>query len=168
MTTPPSLMDIFDFTPEDLAANRVGQLSEMQRYRLKVRFRRSVALGIGVILGLAFVATLFLYLGNRQATPALAWVGLGVTVCSAAIMGNFTRSWLRLNADIRSGTAQRHHGTLERVVKPVTRRVVIYLIRVDGAEFNVGKDAFKLFKHQATYTTYRAPYSGQLLSVEAA
>lgn len=165
--TQPDLMRVFDFSADDLAANRAGQLSEMQIYNLKVRLRRSIAIGIGVLLALAFAATLCLFLGNRQASFILTLTGIGITLCSAAVMGNFARGWMRLNGDIKNGTAQRHHGKLERVIKPVTRRVAVYLIRVDGAEFNVGKDAFKLFKHESVYTLYRAPYSGQLLSIEA-
>lgn len=164
--THPDLMRVFDFSADDLAANREGHLSEMQQYTLKVRLRRSVALGIGVLLGLAFAATLCLFLGNRQASPILTITGIGITFCSAVVMGNFARGWMRLNSDIKNNKAQRHHGKLERVIKPVTRRVAVYLIRVDGAEFNVGKDAFKLFTHDAVYTLYRAPYSGQLMSVE--
>jgi hypothetical protein len=164
--TQPDLMSVFDFSADDLAANREGNLSEMQLYVLKIRLRRSVFIGLGVMLGLAFAATLCLFLGNRQASPILTITGIGITFCSALVTGNFARGCVRLNADIRGAKAQRHHGKLERIIKPVTRRVAIYLIRVDGAEFNIGKDAFKLFKHEAVYTLYRAPYSGQLLSID--
>ena len=166
MTTHPDLMRVFDFSADDLAANRDGNLSEMQVYTLKLRLRNSVLIGVGILLLLAFIATLCLFLGSRQSSVILTLTGVGVTICSAAVMGNFARGWLRLNADIRGGKAQRHHGKLERIVKPVTRNVVVYLIRVDGAEFNIGKDAFKLFAHEKIYTVYRAPYSGQLMSIE--
>jgi len=163
----PDLMRVFDFSADDLAANRNGNLSEMQLYTLKLRLRRSILIGVGILIALAFAATLCLFLGSRQSSLILTLTGVGITICSAAIIGNFARGWLRLNADIREGKAQRHHGKLGRIVKPITRNVVVYLIRVDGAEFNVGKDAFKLFTHDAIYTAYRAPYSGQLMSIEA-
>jgi len=165
--TQPDLMRVFDFSADDLAANRDGNLSEMQVYNLKLRLRNSVLIGVGILLVLAFVATLCLFFGSRQSSLILTLTGIGITICSAAVMGNFARGWLRLNADIRGGKAQRHRGKLERVVKPVTRNVAIYLIRLDGAEFNVGKDALKLFTHEAVYTVYRAHYSGQLMSIEA-
>ena len=165
MTTP-TLMQVFNFTPDDLTANRDGKLGEVQRYHLSVRLRQSVLVGVGILLALALVATFCLFYGSRQDSPVLTLTGIGVTLCSAAVMGNFARGWLRLNADLSGGAVQRHHGALERVIKPVTRRVVIYLIRVDGAEFNVGKDAFKLFTHGKIYTVYRAPHSGQMVGVE--
>jgi hypothetical protein len=159
-------MQVFDFTPQDLEHNRTGQLSPMQRYRLGVRLRQSIGLGLLVMLGLALAATFCLFIGSRQQSAILSLIGVGITLCSAAILGGFARSWMRLNTDLQDNRAARHHGPLERVVKPLNRRVVIYLVRVDGAEFNVGKEAFKLFQHKAVYTIYRAPHSGQLLSVE--
>lgn len=166
MTASPTLMQVFDFTPQDLEHNRAGQLSPMQRYRLGVRLRQSIGVGLLVMLGLALAATICLFIGNRQQSAILSVIGIGITLCSAAILGQFARSWMRLNADLQANRAVRHHGPLERVVKPLNRRVVIYLVRVDGAEFNVGKEAFKLFRHEAVYTIYRAPHSGLLLSVE--
>ncbi|NOG48993.1 MAG: hypothetical protein HND48_05650 [Chloroflexi bacterium] len=52
------------------------------------------------------------------------------------------------------------------MVKPVNRRIVTYLLRVESAEFSVTKETFKLFDHEKPYALYRAKFSGLLLSAE--
>jgi hypothetical protein len=92
--------------------------------------------------------------------------GIGVTICNAALVGLLARHWLRLPADIREGRAIANSGELERVIKPVSRRVMQYMIRVREAEVMVNKDVFEAFEHQRPYILYRAPYTGTLLSAD--
>ncbi len=161
-----TLMQALDFTAADLDANRAGQLSEMQVYRLRVRRRRTELLGALLVLVSALLATAFIFTGNRNDSPVLLLVGIGVTICAAMFTGTFLRHWLRLNADINSGTVLVQSGKLERVLKPVNRRVINYLIRVDTAEIAVTKEAFTAFEHEAPYRLYRARYTGTLLAGE--
>lgn len=165
--TDAALMRELDFTPDDLAANRAGRLSDTQAYRLRLKRARSVAIGVGVLLALALAATLCLF-GGLRGSGILSLVGVGLTIVSAGIMGTFARYWLRLSADIRENTVSAFSGPVERIVKPVNQRILTYLLRVGGAEFAVDKQTFKAFTHQATYTVYRAKYSGLLLSAEPA
>lgn len=160
------LSQLLNFTPDDLAMNREGKLSEMQDYRLRVRRRRTEVLGVMLVLGSAFIASVCIYLGNRNDSPIMTLVGISITICSAALTGVFVRFWLRVNEDIRSGKVLIHSGTLERVLKPVNRRIVTYIIRVDQAEVAVDKETFIAFEHGASYRIYRAPYSGSLLAAE--
>jgi hypothetical protein len=161
------LKTYFDFTPADLAANRDGALSEMQRYRLRVRLRRAMLIAGLVIFAGALIATGFIFAGGRDGNPILLIVGAGVTICCAAITAIYGRYALRLNADVQAGRALRFEGELARVVRPVTRRVLIYLVRVGEAEAVVSKEAFDAFVHGARYRLYRTAYTGTLLSVEA-
>lgn len=154
------------FMPDDLAANRAGRISEMQEYRLRGKRRRSIGIGMLSVLVAAFIASVFIFLGWRNANAILTLVGIGVTLCSAALTGVFARYWLRLSADIRGGEVIATRGQLERVVRPVTRRVVNTVIRVGEVEVFVSKEAFDIFEHRTDYTLYRLPYTGQLLSVE--
>lgn len=160
------LMTALRFTPEDLAANRAGRLSEVQVYHLRVRRQRSILSGIGLILAAALIATLFLFAGRRGDNPILMFVGMGVTLCSAAFTGIFARHWLRLSADVQAQTVQVISGRLERVVRPVTRRVVNYAVRVETVEVVVSKDIFEVFQHKSDYTLYQARHSGLLLAAE--
>jgi hypothetical protein len=155
------------FSADDLAANRAGKLSEMQIYQLKLRRIRVIAIGIGVLLAAAFAATLMIFLGTRdEGSFILVIIGIGLTICNAVLIGTFVRYWLRLSADISGGVVMQSSGELERVIKPVTRQVVNYMIRVGEAEMFVSREAFELFQHRQQYTIYRAPYTGTLLSAE--
>lgn len=161
----PQLGSMFEFSAEDLETNRGGQLSEMQHYRLRIRRQRTALISIAVVLVLAFLAALCIY-GGRDGSPILTFIGIGITLCSAAITGILGRSWLRLNADIRGNRVDALNGTLERVLKPVNKRVITYVLRVNGASFTVSKEAFILFEHEKPYTLYRTPYTGTLVSAE--
>lgn len=160
------LMRELEFTADDLAANRAGQLSEVQIDRLRARRKRSIVTGIAMTLALAFVASLCIFSG-LQGSAVLLIIGVGLTLVSAVITGTFARYWMRLSADIRENAVTAFSGKLERVVKPVNQRVVTYLLRVGGAEFAVNKEQFKAFAHEAPYTLYRAKYTGMLLSAES-
>lgn len=164
--TDTALMQQLDFTADDLAANRAGRLSERQTAALRAKRTRSIALGAGILLVMALAATACIFAGIRGSAILLV-IGIGLTITSAAITGTFARHWLRLSADLRHESVSAFSGMLERVVKPVNRRIVTYLLRVDGAEFNVDKETFKAFAHEAPYTLYRARYTGTLLSAEA-
>lgn len=164
-----TLAAALEFTPDDLTANRAGSLSEMQDYRLRVRRRRSIAVGILILLMTAFIASLVLFLATREDGSAiLTVIGIGVTIMSAAIGGIFARFWMRLHADIREGQVQRTEGTLERVLKPVNRRNINYMLRIDQAEVFVTKEVFTAFEHEGRYILYRLPHTGMLLSAERA
>lgn len=157
-----SLKIALKFTDDDLSNNRTGQLSEMQIYQLRVRRRQSILIGLGLTVIFALVASLFLY----QTTPIRLVIGIGVTLCNALMLGVLGRYWMRLTADIRAEKADIISGQLERVVKPVTRRITNYMIRIGQVEVIVPKDTFKIFEHQANYHLYRTHYTGTLLSAE--
>lgn len=160
-----ALMRELEFTLDDLAANRSGKLSERQLDRLRMRRQRSMFYGSGIVVALAFAASLCLF-GGLRGSAILTVVGLGLAVCATVVMSTFARYWLRISADLREGAASAFSGPLERVVKPVNRRIVTYLLRVESAEFSVTKETFKLFDHEKPYALYRAKFSGLLLSAE--
>lgn len=161
-----SLPDTLGFTREDLAANRAGEMSEMQHYALRVRRRRALVIGVLILLAVTFVATVLIFLGQKRDSTILTIIGIVVTICNAALMGLFARHWIRLSADIREGAVRATTGRLERIIKPVNRRVLNYMVRVGDAEVFVSKEAFMAFEHEGIYTIYRAPYTGTLFSAE--
>jgi hypothetical protein len=166
VTQHPQLMDLLEFTPEDLALNREGKLSEMQRYRLQLRRRRTTFIGAGILIASVLLASGLIFAGNRSESPVLSLIGIGITICTAALMGSTARFWLRLNSDINSDRLIVNSGKLQRVIKPVNRSIQYYAIRVEAAEVMISKEAFDCFDHGADYTLYRTPYTGTLLSVE--
>ena len=160
------LMSAVRFNADDLEANHDGKISEVQSYFLRLRRRRSMAIGLAVFVVIIVIASLLIFAGRRDSSGILTIVGIGVTLCNAAITGIFARYWLRLNADIQNGVVQVISGKLERVIKPVNRRIVNYMIRIDNNELMVDKAVFALLEHEQIYTVYRTPYAGILLAIE--
>jgi hypothetical protein len=157
-----TLKNTLKFTDDDLMHNRTGQMSEMQIYQLRVRRRQSILIGLALTFVFTLIASLFLY----QATPIRLIIGIGVTLCNAFILGVLGRYWMRLTGDIRAGKVDIISGQLQRVVKPVTRRLTNYMIRIGQVEVIVPKDTFKVFEHETTYRLYRTHYTGTLFSAE--
>ena len=167
--TPPddsALMRAAGFSVQDLEANRRGRLSERQDYVLRQRRIRTALIGMAVVLVGVFIASGLLFFGSRQQNVILSLVGIGFTLCNAMMAGLFVRHWLRLNGDIRGGVVIATSGTLERVVKPVSRRVVNTMLRVGDVEVFVSKELFEATAHRLPYTLYRAPATGTLLALE--
>lgn len=161
------LMQLLQFTPDDLALNRDGQLAERQKLALQRRRQRTLLIMAGIIIAAIIAATLLIFFGQVNASGILVIIGAGVTVCAAAISGIFARHVLRISADLQGGKVMAVSGKLERVVKPLNRSVATYILRVGDVEVATSKEVFREFKHEAKYHLYLTPYTRVLLSAEA-
>ncbi len=162
-----TLAQALRFSEADLSANRTGVLSESQATLLQTRKSRLMFIGINAFFVLAFIATVFIFLGSKPDNAGiLTIIGIGLTICNALVMGILFRQWLKLNADTSAQKVAIITGKLERVLKPLNRRVITYIIRVNDTETVIPKDVFIAFVHGKTYTLYRTPYTGILLSAE--
>jgi hypothetical protein len=167
MANATSLQQVLRFTDADLTANRAGNLSDSQTYALNLRKTRLMLIGMGIFFVLAFIATLFIFLGTNPANSGiLTLIGIGLTLCNAVMVGSIFRGWLKLNADVSANRVDIIQGNLERVLKPVNRRIITYIIRIQDKETVVSKDVFTAFTHEQSYILYRTPYTGILLSAE--
>lgn len=161
------LAQAIGFSDGDLLANREGNLSEAQLFALQKRRSRVIYIGLGAFGVLTILATLFLFMGSKPDNSGiLNLIGVGLSICNAFMIGIFFRAWLRLNGDINGGRVLAISGKLERVLKPLNRRVMNYMIRIDSVEMYVNKEVFIAFEHEATYTLYRTPYNRTLVSAE--
>lgn len=161
-----TLMSLLRFNDDDLTENREGRISEIQNYYLRVRRRRTNVFGFLFFIVIVIMATLLIFIGNRNDSSILMIIGIGLTLCNAAIIGMFARFWLRLNADIQGNEVLITSGKLERILKPINKRIINYMIRVDQVEVFVNKETFELLQHEKPYTLYRTPYTGTLLAIE--
>lgn len=161
------LMDLLRFSPDDLALNRSGTLSERQMDDLRRKRQRALTICIGFIVAAVILATLMIFFGQVNASPILTIIGIGVTICSAAVTGIFARQILRLTADIDGKKVFTASGKLVRVVKPLNKSVATYILRVGEVEIATSKEVFRLFKHEAKYNLYLTPYTRILISAEA-
>lgn len=160
------LMPLLNFTPDDLTANRDGQLSGRQAERLRGMRQRALWVGIGVILLVSVIAALALYLGQRNAVTILTFIGIAISICNAAIAGVLMRNWLRLNADLQSGAVAAQTGEVQHTVR-VAGRAASYVVKLGDVEFSVSKPVFLALQTGARYRFYSTPISRVLLAAEA-
>ncbi|MBK8029105.1 MAG: hypothetical protein IPK17_06245 [Chloroflexi bacterium] len=164
----PDLMTALGFNADDLAANRAGSLSTGQAARLRKNWRRQLTVSIILVIVLMFVATTLLFLGQRNDSGALTFVGMAITVINGVIVGVGAQSYLRLSGDLRVGSVIATSGVVKRVVRVASGRATSYVIRVgDGGDVNVSKVVFNAFEEGQRYTLYRAAASKALLSAES-
>jgi len=159
------LMSRLRFTDDDLEANHAGALSEGQETRMQSAQMRLLLIGASTFMGAVLLATIFLFVGQRNHSLVLSMIGVLLTLVNALWVGTVARQWLRLSADLRAHRVEVLEGVLERILRP-TRYGQNYLVRIAGQDFSVDKDTFKIFQHESHYRFYRAPHTHTLLSVE--
>ena len=162
-----ALADVLNFSAEDLAANRAGGLSDSQRARLTRGWRRTLWIIVGLVAGFGLLATILLFLGQRNESPILSVIGITITVVNAALVGLGAQSYLRTTSDLRSGRVAIIGGVVSHTIR-VTGRVATYILKVDGQEIVVPKVVFFAFEDAKAYRLYRAPASRTLLAAEPA
>jgi hypothetical protein len=162
----PEILAVMGVTKEELRANQSRQLSPRQRQRLQNLFRRNIALGIALFVLLAFVATVCIYISQRNQQIIFGFLGVLVTVINAIAMGYWGRSMIRLNGDLRpESPVEIYEGFIKRVVRP-NGQINQYVLQLGGLEFSVTKEVFKVFRHEKLYQLLATTYSDILLSAE--
>jgi hypothetical protein len=165
MTAHDKLKQTLGFTDSDLATNREGHLSARQRERLRQMRLRSIWIGAAGALVIALLATILLFTGGRNDSVILTLAGIGVTICGTAMLGLFTRHWLRLGADLQDDRVEQVSGMVERTIR-VSGRSAQYMLKIGGVEIGLPKDTLKLFEHEASYAIYRTLHGRGLFSAE--
>jgi hypothetical protein len=161
----PALAELLAFTPDDLAANREGRLSERQRERLRAARRRAALVVMAILVLVGIAAAVLLYIGQSSGSLILGFVGIGVTVCNAALMGVLVRNYARLTADIDGGQVTALEGSVHHTIR-VTGRLATYILSVDGTELSIAKPVFLAIPEGARCRFYRTPAAKTLLSAE--
>lgn len=166
-TVPPitALMEVLNFTSDDLKANQQGNLSPSQADRLKRNRLRTTFIGVAAFFVIVVIATIFLYFGQVNQSTILSIIGALLTVINAIMIGMIARAHLQTNADLREGGVEILEGELERVVRRGQQQDN-YLLRIDGASLYVTKEIFTQFRHETSYRIYRSRWSGVILSAE--
>ncbi|MDQ7027117.1 MAG: hypothetical protein Q9P01_21885 [Anaerolineae bacterium] len=159
------LMQPMDFNADDLAANREGRLGNNQRQRLEALQMRTLMIASSGFMGIGIAAATFFYFAQVNSSLVLQLMGIFVTIINALFVGMNGRQWMLLNADIRNADVELISGTMERVVK-ADERMNNFLLRIDGNDFYVKKELFKLFRHEVPYRLYRTQHAKILLAAE--
>lgn len=161
------LRRLFQFTEDDLAANRRGRLSEKQIARLEAEARQErksawesaailfviAAAGMAVGIGIGSIAptlysriAMYFFMG---ALWPLVWAGKGIQIILAA---NALRE-----PHLSFVTGQVHvvhHGDRE------------YTLQVEGLEFDVDGNPSEAFTEEEEYTIYYVEPTREILSID--
>lgn len=161
------LMAAMEFDETDLTANHQEQLSPNQVDHLRSLQRRAILIGAVGFIALAFVATIFLYIGQQNDNGILSLIGIFLTLCDTLLVGMMARQWFRLSADLRDNAVIIRSGLLTRTLHRAGNNSQ-YLVGIGDVRFPVKKEAFRTFRHEAPYTLYYAPNAHILLTAEPA
>lgn len=160
-----ALADVLNFSADDLAANRAGELSVAQKARLARGWRRTFWVILGLVVGFGLAATILLFLGQRNQSPILSLIGVTITVINAVIVGLGAQSYLRTSSDLRGGRVVTVSGVVSHTIR-VSGRVATYVLKIDRQEIVVSKPVFFAVEDAKPYRLYRAPASKTLLAAE--
>jgi len=158
------LASAFQYTPDDLRANRQSQLSGRQRRRLWGRFWL-LALGAGlmVIVPIALALGLALWSTDQSLSAAMNDTRTGLGYAVGFILGifyviaNWSSMWTFFDL---------LRGRVVEIVGPA-QLWGRYLI-VDEARFVVDDHALQMLQSGVTYRVFMLPRSKTLLSIEFA
>lgn len=159
MTTPTDhateLLDAFKIGPDDLAANRAGTLSPLQRRRLAGSGTRNLAaaLAVGVMLAaiLAFVAK----------KPLVAAQVITVGVLFLAVFAIGVHDFWKTRTAARDGRVE----CLTGPIQVRSRGKAGWYLTVAGTSFRLPVHAWHLHDG-ATYRVYHAPRAGRVVALE--
>jgi membrane protein implicated in regulation of membrane protease activity len=177
-TTQEQLMRTFDFTEDDLSANRRGAVSEHQHDRL-----RGMAHGIGgwsftlIALGFVFLGScliLAMFLQNEDTRAVLfsdplnvLLLGLSILVALAAIIG--AKLWSRKQGEgLVNAPLQKAEGKAQVTATHFEHGGYGYRIQVGDKKYNFIEEYGRCFKDGTTYCIYyckSGPYD-PILSVD--
>lgn len=186
----PELMRIFDFTADDLEANRDGRISERQRdqlitniYKDKLIIKR-LLIGLFAFLAFFFVAIPFNTFTSRLSQTLL--LGLIFTIAFLLISGFIYLGVLDKNTDLLKGKVAVEFGRAYLYLDAFGRHYPLeykksvlgfysYFIRVGSVGFplsyRVGVEFeahYLKLENDISYRFYYLPDSTKLLSVEVA
>jgi hypothetical protein len=159
-----NLSDALHFNDEDIAANRDGRLSADQQVRLRRGFRRILIAGIIGIILIGLAATTLIFLGQQNSATVLVILGIVLTVLNAIIVGFLVRSRLRLQSDLTK-PVRMQDGIVNRTLR-ISGRSPTYILKFEGDEIIVNKNAFNAFIDGAVYKLYRTAASDTLVAAE--
>lgn len=160
------LMQHLQFTADDLAANRAGQLSERQHAYLLLDRRKNTLLGTLLVALFVLATAVLLFAGIRAGNVILQVLGVVLMFCNMGVTYFFGVNWVRLTYDMKTGRADVIEGVAQHVVRQLGRAKAGSVRIGDIVEVPTDAEAFKAFEPGATYRLYRTTHTRRLLSIE--
>ena len=166
------MQDAFDFTEEDLFANRAGRLSTRQKERLDVylsiakkRSRIALIVGMGsvlVLFGIAFFAV------PKQFIQALPYLSIAAALYLSIFLAFMIVDFKKLRR-LDAREVQTIEGVAHLSSKKLKHgRWTAYYVTIDDIRFQIHRDQFEVFQERARYKIFfmNYPPTHWVLSVE--
>lgn len=158
------LATVFNFTDEDLAANRAGKLSERQRLHLRTRIRQRawLAAAVYVVIGILLV---FLSSGGWE-TFAGGLLAISVPPLVVSLLLGY--EVYRLSKTHNQNEVRQIEGRVALDVKTTSTQYGSqhgFSMTVNDVRFGLKQPQFLAFKNGDPYTIYYTP-NKQIVSVE--
>jgi hypothetical protein len=151
-----ALENALQFSPDDLAENRRGRLSERQQSRIALQ--QQIVKGCGLIGGLLALSLLLLFVSRFDPLMMIVIVlsSIGLVIGIRRLMKQSAPTGKQVIST--TGTLSKHIDRHEETYW--------YHVTVQGKEFNVNSVAYEAFVDGEHYTLYHLPRSPVILSVE--
>ncbi|MBK8020425.1 MAG: hypothetical protein IPK19_03105 [Chloroflexi bacterium] len=162
-----SLPEALNFDEQDLELNRAGQISDAQAERIRSLWRRNLLWIVGGLLFNGLAATVLIFAGTSSNSTPLIFIGMGLTVLNAVIMGLGATNYMRTQRDLRQRQVETIQGTLRHTIR-VSGRNRTYILEVGGERLIVPRPVFSAFEEAKAYRLYRSPATRILFAAERA
>ena len=155
------LRKAFEFTPDDLAANRAGKLTENQITKLQDwQHLNSVFHFVGGL----FAIPLVMLFGSSISSELSITVGI-LVICLLAIAGSAYASIQRYRKDIIGSIAESACGLVELDVG-WSKYSDNFTLEIDSFRSSVDRQQFLALKNGNPYCVYYSPRTKRILSIE--
>lgn len=166
------MFDAFDFTEEDLFANRAGRLSTRQKELLDVylsiakkRSRIALIAGVGSVFVLFGIA---LFAEPNQFIQALPYLSIAAALYLSIFLAFMIVDFNRLRR-LHARKVETAEGTAHLSSKKLRHgRWTAYYVTIDDIRFQIHRDQFEAFQEGARYKIFflNYPPTHWVLSVE--
>ena len=165
----PSLADAFNFTAEDLAANRAGLMTDKQRGQVKATGSKNMT-QLVIIVGVLFTPNGDSIRQVASAHPVISLIGIPLFILFylGVIIISFIRT-KRMGGSVKVGNTSGPYKPIARPIAAVGGEIY-QRIKIGRQEFMIKQDQSALLTPGVAYRVYftGSGLGAQILSVEGA
>lgn len=156
------LMRGLNITEEDIAVNRLGQISMMQREKILLQHKEKVIIlalsAVGLLVLAIYTFTVFADEGKTNYSTTLAilfGIGLVIEMIVMVVVG-------KLGRDVKEGLVE----TVQGLAIVTSNRQKIYSLSVNDIRFKMPQAAILYIKHLEPHVIYYLPKTKMIVAVE--
>ncbi len=162
------LAEAFEFTQDDLAANRQGRLTARQRSKLVIKKDTGSCSIILIGLAVIVISLIGMWYFGKRGEYCVVWlcviVLIGLPFMWYAVAQGEQDRW---RADMSEDSVKNICGVIWLDVRPGGEWPTDYLLMIGQREWLISKEQFLVLAHGASYCIYYVPKHKVILSIEA-